>query len=208
MFLAYHTAVYNNLNHFDEAKMLLPSLEAGVAVLGTIVEKHGLSKLVGAALLHKHFDLNSGEVLVERADGTMSEMAPREQSTTALLPYMWKYSSEGWYPLEFAEPNAMDAEKLQNLCSNVAFLAEIGEAIVRFQLEDKIGITIIHREHVSAIDGSTMELTDLESRKLTVLPASAVLPSEDHYSVKTVWKFGNDQGEDVCHHCGHCTHVK
>lgn len=76
-----------------------------------------------------------------------------------------------------------------------------------------LGLSVIHRDHVSEIDGSTVELTNLKDRSLTVMPKTWG-PSKDDdgmdmEQVQTVWKFGeNAEGEDVCHHCRHCTHTK
>ncbi len=76
-----------------------------------------------------------------------------------------------------------------------------------------LGLTVIHRNHVSEVDGSTIELTNLNERSLTVMPMSWG-PERDNdghemEKIKTVWKFGdNQEGEDVCHHCRHCTHTR
>lgn len=83
-------------------------------------------------------------------------------------------------------------------------------------MENVLGLAVVHRDHVSSVDGSTMELTDEVSRILKVVPRSQVKmhmeesDDENHETIQTLWKFGpsDDGAEDVCHHCHHCGHIK
>ena len=84
---------------------------------------------------------------------------------------------------------------------------------MHLQVENILGLTVFHRDHVSAVDGSTMELSDELRRKLVVVPASEAnthqMTSDVHESMKVVWRFhdqANDE-EEACTHCSHCRHM-
>ena len=77
-----------------------------------------------------------------------------------------------------------------------------------------MGVTLLHREHVTCVDGSSTEFTDHNTRELVVMPAShaatyeAKVGKHAFTSTRTVWTFGSRTGEDICHHCVHCSHTK
>jgi hypothetical protein len=58
----------NRLAHIDQAERRLDS-EAGLfGEIREVLKRHGVEKKYGLALLHKHFDLADGEVLMEYTD--------------------------------------------------------------------------------------------------------------------------------------------
>jgi hypothetical protein len=78
---------------------------------------------------------------------------------------------------------------------------------------DVVGVTLMHREHITLVDGSSVEFTDHHKRELIVVPASQASAYEAKagkhaFTTRTVWTFGTRKGEDKCHHCVHCSHTK
>ena len=79
------------------------------------------------------------------------------------------------------------------------------------QALDVVGITLLHRRHVEKVDGSTVEFTDHGARELLIVPKTQAAEHEAKhgkhgFTTKTVWSFGEGMGDNVCHHCRHCTH--
>jgi hypothetical protein len=71
----------------------------------------------------------------------------------------------------------------------------------------------MHREHIITVDGGSVEFTDHHKRELIVVPASHASAYEakvgkHSLTTRTIWTFGTRQGEDICHHCVHCTHAR
>ena len=69
-------------------------------------------------------------------------------------------------------------------------------------------MTVFHRDHVTVVDGSTVELSDEAKRTLVVLPASEAkqgkdLPADDHDTIQVVWRFHEAAGTEKCTHCKH-----
>lgn len=74
-------SLWNDLKDIDEVS---PVNEQDLPCLGEIrdvLKRHGLQERFGVALLHKHFDLSPGEMLVEQTD-----KANRTLTITAMMP--------------------------------------------------------------------------------------------------------------------------
>lgn len=171
---------------------------------------------MGVCLLHKHFDLKPNERLVEHAEGVRSIVEPVTQPADEhIIPYLWKVevgSECRLLPLEFMERNAVLASRLEVLKNNVAFLVEVATALA--PVSSFLGLFVLHRDHILAVDGSSMEYTDEEKRRLVLAPlsdkktAQEFLDGHPKESTQTVWTFSDRKGVDICHHCHHCTHTK
>ncbi|TXG81355.1 MAG: hypothetical protein E6R12_14530 [Sphingomonadales bacterium] len=59
---------FNALPHIDEVDPLNVSDHECMQELRDVLEKHGKLSRFGITLLHRHFDLNEGEILVEFTD--------------------------------------------------------------------------------------------------------------------------------------------
>lgn len=62
-----------------------------------------------------------------------------------------------------------------------------------------VGVTLLHRDHVAAVDGSTVEFTDHSTRVLTIVPATRAAAYEacagkHSFTTRTVWTFGSRKG--------------
>ena len=94
MFCAYSSETFMRLPHYDDAKLMVGSnvVEIGINELGKVIEGNGLEADVGVCLLHKHFDMSEGEILLEFSENGASKLSPVHRSDIhdEVLPYMWK----------------------------------------------------------------------------------------------------------------------
>jgi hypothetical protein len=76
---AYEPLLFAELPSFEEAQLNLARLEEKLETFGNVVSSHDGDDRIGLALLHKHFDLEPDELLVERvvADERVSIGQPR-----------------------------------------------------------------------------------------------------------------------------------
>lgn len=58
----------NNLNNINDVERRLESEAGFFTEVRELLKRHGLEKKYGLALLHKHFDLDDDEVLMEYTD--------------------------------------------------------------------------------------------------------------------------------------------
>jgi hypothetical protein len=72
-----------------------------LAEVGRVLAKHGYTRRFGICLLHKHFDLADGEVLLETTDteARVSTLAVERQDAPSMgIETMWRFS-EGAEPV-------------------------------------------------------------------------------------------------------------
>lgn len=211
MFAVYNPVAFNELPHFNKAKTRVGDLAESINRLGAVIKKYNL-QYAGVALLHKHFDITDEEILVENETDTKSELSPTstkmyEEGT--LNSYMWKVTGNGKFaPLEFtASRDEKIINRIDEIRKNSEFLQEFGSLVRELKMDNFLGLTVFHRDHVSAVDGSTQELSDEVNRTLVVIPASEAaktMTEEDHDTIQVVWKFcGQVDGVEGCTHCKH-----
>ncbi|CAF1595953.1 unnamed protein product, partial [Didymodactylos carnosus] len=194
------------LPHFDRAKLLVRSNVVTNAIneLGNVIIQNGLERAVGVCLLHKHFDVKSNEILLETNHDNTSKLAPVASSSIKdeVLPYMWKMGKDMcWSPLEFVYNTEQNKDAFGKVMQNEGFLRTVGMIMLQLKVDDILGLSLLHRDHISGAAGGTMETTNEISRELTVVPLDKTVKCDHHETVQTLWKFGTRQmDEDVCNH--------
>jgi len=90
---------YAYLSDVDDVAPISDQDHDVLAELRDVLRKHGLTDRFGVCLLHRHFELSEGEVLMESTDVTsrvsLVEVADRNAITGSSIPTMWKFSSDG-----------------------------------------------------------------------------------------------------------------
>jgi len=141
-----------------QQKLLEPKLEKTIRDIRAIVLEHKMEKVVGIALLHRHFEMNEDEVLVESFIDNRSITSARSLASLdeTVVPHMWmvKRNKEGdcfLYPLEFVVTAGLtpDCRKLNAiLFSRTEFLKELIGYLVDNNLEGILGPSLVHRESI------------------------------------------------------------
>jgi hypothetical protein len=222
----YDPKVFNRLNEFSVARERLEESKGNLLELGDIICSHKLHQKVGISLLHKHFDLNSHERLVEEFVDNKFYIKPcAEGNLSEITPYLWKAEPNqdlgecNYFPLEFAHVNddtLKIKEVVESVTGNHKFLAEMATKLSELGLADTFGIAVLHRDSIKLAEGEiVVETTDESARILTC--SSAVQASIDSDKLtQTLWQFTPDEslkgaaaciGHNKCSHCvGHCLH--
>lgn len=219
MLTTYEPSIFDCLNKFSDAKQSLAQHKNTLGELGTVICKHGLQQKVGLTLLHKHFDLLPHERLIESVGDNKMYINPvAGVDEEAILPYLWKFSSEvsaknftqnpSCFPLEFQYKSAAkpdDIEAIQALMANSNFLEDIAIKLRDFGLEDVFGLSILHREAIAISEGEVLvETTDHETRCLTLAAVNSRDVCKEELT-ETLWHFTVDKDYDVARECGsHC----
>src|SRR5688572_9139308 len=74
-------SLWNDLKDIDEVTPVNAEDLPCLAEIRSVLQRHGMQERFGVALLHKHFDLDAGEMLVEHTD-----KAARKLVISALTP--------------------------------------------------------------------------------------------------------------------------
>ncbi|WP_157489070.1 hypothetical protein [Pseudofrankia sp. DC12] len=215
----YDPNVFDRLNEFYVAKRGLNRSREKLCPLGDIFVRHELFGVLGANLLHKHFNIDDGEVLVRRVSDNSAVTRP-ERYRPDLAPYLWRPVAIGegswnFYPLEF-----LPAEQWSDdfsIDESGEFLFEFAEQSARLGVGDLFGVGLkVHRQLTLRDNEILVETTDLERRELVVRPVDADSIAEE--LTETFWEFTppelcgkpgvHAKGKCISHcsmHCkGHC----
>ena len=90
---------WNALQHIDEVEQLNASDESVFEAIRAVLKEHGVSHRFGVKLLHKHFELQDDEVLVETCDEearTLSIQPVRRSqlSDAETMQTMWSFTAD------------------------------------------------------------------------------------------------------------------
>lgn len=216
----YSPAAFACLNDFESSKQLLLQNQQHIEKLGEVIRTFGFERHLGVCLLHKHFDLASDEVLVERIESKSSIIKPGPLSMKRdALPYMWCLANfddntKRWVPLEFAVRQSVEQEHLEfvaGLSSADEFFQALTDILVTFGIQNVFGISLHHRSRID-FDRSEQLLLETDShseRYMLIEPVRRVRATQPDWT-QTLWRFpkhGNAVAEAECsdHGCaGHC----
>ena len=223
-FLDYCSTTYDSLLEFQEAKLNSYTSNKKIIQLGNIICEYGLQDKIGLCLLHKHFNINSDEVLLRKVIRNCAVTSPTSFLKKQLIPYMWKidgnFDSEHYNlcPLEFVMPNVNStvikriASINKILYSKADFLFEFANKLIELKLTNAFGISILNSCFLTkSMDETFLETTNEGLKKLTLKPTNReVLINE---TIQTQWIFtpSNSTAGTACTHCshgncGHCFH--
>ncbi len=97
-------AQLNDLLHIDQIEPLSEKDMTCFEDLRAVLEKHGALKRFGVTLLHKHFDLEEGEVLVEHTDEkerlqTIQPERKSDDENKHIIQTAWRLDALGEMPV-------------------------------------------------------------------------------------------------------------
>jgi hypothetical protein len=97
---------WNDLSRIIDVATIDSREEACLQELQTVIEKHGMEMKLGVALLHKHFDINEDQMLVETNSRRRGELVTRPVSTkdvdpNQLVTTIWRFDGGMRYGCTF-----------------------------------------------------------------------------------------------------------
>lgn len=195
----YDPMVFSKLHEFHTARVDATRNAESIVELGKVICRHGLERDLGVNLLHKHFDLEPGEVLIRsnRANGSVIK-ALCTSSINKAVPYLWQLAQGsdgiGFYPLEFSiPPNELRRACIQSfkaLCANADFLEELADTIKKQRVQNTFGIAALYSrcETILKDNETLVETTDEVKRRLILRPIARDAVSLID-STQTLWVF-------------------
>jgi hypothetical protein len=200
--LPYSVNAFNSLPEFHESKASVASKMEILDAFGDIIRAHGAQKYLGAALIHKHFELYAEERIVESVTSHGSSLSARRNVTEDLTPYLWHLSHPGlesprWTPVEFVLSNSIPS-KIQKFADSLVMqshlMRELGSLLSECGAQDTFGLALLHRQNIN-FDRDRQILLESPGTDERSLQVSAVSPSiveSDDYT-QTYWHFDVDE---------------
>jgi len=180
---SYVPEVYDKLPHSHDVFSSLQDLKESIQELLKVISKHNLGDFIGLNLLHKHFELEKEERLIERKQEDCIYIEPKKNyNEKELIPYIWKLGEKSlnqnenvFYPVEFTKADNNQRKILSVIMDNKDFLKELGDKLKELNLCSTLGITLNHREDFMRLSGSTIEYTHYDNRILLVISSQTKL---------------------------------
>lgn len=204
-------AEYNALSPITEASRVLDDHSHDLKVLRSLLVKHKVPNYVCIRLIHKHFDVNAGEVMLlkdlEIAErGRLSVLRPTQAATApALHGIHFLVDDDGQLqPYEYSTLLSPDTSVLE------PFFAEFCDVVLKRGLQQKLGLKIDRPSKTDKVGWTEYEFA--EDRSTMMIPEGWPAP-EGEYEVNVQTEFHVNTGDDDegCSHtttnCKHqCTH--
>jgi hypothetical protein len=144
----YTTEVYHSLESLHRASELFKDSNAEELLdtkISALFLKYQLQDKFGVALLHRHFDMDSEEKLVE--NGNVATPWAFHQSNDDLfggevVPKSWMYRDQALHPYEFGY-NSEFEQTYPGAPDNGEFLEEFGKLLEENRLDGVLGLTAV-----------------------------------------------------------------
>ncbi|KAI1132210.1 hypothetical protein F5Y10DRAFT_261456 [Nemania abortiva] len=164
-----------------ESSGILTSLTSSI---GRIFIKHGVENVFGLALLHKHFDMEPTEMLVEFGNVSVPWDAECNKSEIhRITPTSWRFITGGIAPYEFTAGETTSLPGDQNYDE---FTLELGNLLRDMHLDQLLGFRQIGKSTIES--PAIMEFTS--GRANVTVPDALWAQNKDYAAVEAAWQFG------------------
>lgn len=193
-----HASLYNTLSSVEEANLELlqrTSFSDFLKKMEEIVLFHGLEDYVGLRLIHRHFKLIPGQVMLESFEHY--EMIPSLVTSACditlaqkqkAVPSGWIFSGTEMLPtfFEFSTDEAIKTG-VRLLQNSFTFFPEVKATIKAFNFQDLIAVALLRRDNLSAEKNQIYMEKNYHNKEQSVVQ----LMSEEaiSHSIKTAWSF-------------------
>lgn len=206
--------IYNTMDEVISADKALNKLnkEGILDELSTIVLRHRLESHFGIRLLHKHNEINDGELMIERpeclVDGrdcltTMATNAPF--SSSDMYPNSWRLVDGAMEAIEYSVDPLVCGNHISSERVGV-FFEEFGAVLHRLQVETLLGPCVIPRQfHSKKPNGAILvEETD-EDRRANIVAFSDPSTYNAVRLIDATWVVKSPGSTEIVAGCGtHC----
>lgn len=177
---------YNTIPNIDDAAQHFPvgMIEQVTESIGSVFIKHQLQDIFGLVLLHKHFELDENEILLNV--GSVTVPCNKNHLVTLnrkIQPSAWIITAGGLVLYEYCDAFG----KTVDFISYLPFVSELRVILEQFSLADKIGLCRLF-EHDLNSAGTQFEFT--QGRANITLPLDVFEGSGKDASIEAVWQFG------------------
>jgi hypothetical protein len=194
-------SVYNNLPHIKDVQDVPVTDSSDLADLRVLLTKHQVPPVISIRLIHKHYDVNDGEVMAFEGvtvpdHGTVKVMHPINTRTKSPLHGVHFFVDDHG-ALQAYEYSSLPTP---DVSSYEAFLHDFCQLVVERGLQMKYGLKLQQQPETVG----WMEFEYPDRRSTVMIPEGAPRPQGDlAFQVTTEWGGdGNPFGMPACD-CGH-----
>ncbi|KAI1029062.1 hypothetical protein LB504_012949 [Fusarium proliferatum] len=168
--------------------------------------KHGVDKVFGVGLLHRHYDVAPNEKIIELGPVSSPWVVGDDEVVTggSVLPHTWRVFGGELKPTEFKFVPQRDLSNVDRPVFPAAFVKELIGVLQETGLDEVLGVSLYE---AGDPDNETMEVT--YGRSSIVIPSTGLIGSkvigpQGFDAFQAAWTFSKKEGEDVIAHHGIC----
>lgn len=210
----FHASHYNSLPPIEKADEDIKSktfFQAFLNRAGEIIRSHKLEDYVGVRLIHRHFSLNAGQVMVEKfeqIDSVPSLVTSAEDISLArekgAVPSGWIFSKSNPVVFEFSTDLAVK-DGLALIQNSLNFLREMREVIEEFKLEELMAVGVLKKQSVVAEGDQIYWERNYYNSNLSIVQLSDPFePVKTETMFWTAWRFISEGPITRCVMCYGC----
>ncbi|KAG5654828.1 hypothetical protein KAF25_010974 [Fusarium avenaceum] len=171
-----------------------------------IFMKHGVDKVFGVGLLHRHYDIAPNEKIVELGPVSSPWVVGDDEVITggAVLPHTWRVFDGELKPTEFKFVPQRDVSNTDQPVFPAAFVKELIGVLQETGLDEVLGVSLYE---AGDPDNETMEVT--YGRSSIVIPSTGligtkVIGPQGFEAFQAAWTFSKKEGDELTAHHGIC----
>ncbi|CZR35830.1 uncharacterized protein FPRO_00047 [Fusarium proliferatum ET1] len=168
--------------------------------------KHGVDKVFGVGLLHRHYDVAPDEKIIELGPVSSPWVVGDDEVVTggSVLPHTWRVFDGELKPTEFKFVPQRDLSNVDRPVFPAAFVKELIGVLQETGLDEVLGVSLYE---AGDPDNETMEVT--YGRSSIVIPSTGLIGSkvigpQGFDAFQAAWTFSKKEGEDIVAHHGIC----
>ncbi|KAF5687175.1 hypothetical protein FDENT_5499 [Fusarium denticulatum] len=168
--------------------------------------KHGVDKVFGVGLLHRHYDVAPNEKIIELGPVSSPWVVGDDEVITggAVLPHTWRVFDGELKPTEFKFVPQRELSNVDRPVFPATFVKELIGVLQETGLDEVLGVSLYE---AGDPDNETMEVT--YGRSSIVIPSTGLIGSkvigpQGFDAFQAAWTFSKKEGEDIVAHHGIC----
>jgi hypothetical protein len=194
----YSSSAFNTLPSLQDADAEFRERNAAAivnSILGGIFTKHNVHDILGVQLLHRHFNLDNDERLVDVGGASVPWADDGSEALDSrILPVSWAFQGDTYHPYEFRF--VPPSQEPREPTVSEEFFAEFNEALKSHHLQGVLGI----RSFKAGLSKKPeIEITKGRSNITFEYDSDA---AEDDKAIEASWAFG---GEGIASTATFCT---
>lgn len=204
------SSIYNSLPHIEEVQDVPSTNSTDLADLRALLTKHKVPLGISIRLIHKHYDVNDGEVMgfedvAVPEYGSVKVMHPIKLPIASSLHGVHFFVDEQG-SLQAYEYSSLPAPELSDYRP---FLRDFCQVVVERGLQMKYGLKLQHQPDKTG----WMEFEYPDKRSTVMIPEGLPRPEGDlAFQVTTEWGGDSQPLEQLSFACGHsvqsCGHTR
>jgi hypothetical protein len=212
-------STYNTLPHISEVNQVPEVCSTDLEDLRGLLAKHKVPRGVSIRLVHKHFDVQDGEVMMFKnvvlpSLDTVQAMRPIQSTNVSNLRGIHFFVDQDGKLQAYEYSTA----EVPNLSKFGEFLAEFCCMVTKRGLQRKLGLKMKCEGQLESTNWTEYELP--AQRSTIMIPKGLPMPEEAQrdrpgYKVSTEWRADAkdddntscDHSITICSHCSHCFHT-